>query len=70
MAVHKTTDGRWFVAHYQPGSRQAKKKYFGRGEDAELAARQWFIDYRKEKRQGTSETFEVRTDGLTFLELA
>ncbi len=37
MSVNKTKDGRWFVNYYQPGERKkARRKYFGRGRDAEL----------------------------------
>ncbi len=45
MSVHQTKDGRWFVNYYQTGERKtAKRKYFGRGRESELAARQRDLD--------------------------
>jgi integrase len=71
MSIHKTKDNRWFVAYYPPGSGHSpKRKYFGRGKDAELAARQWDLDWKRAKREGAPESFEVRSGDMTFLELA
>ena len=70
MSVHKTHDSRWFCAFYPSGSGHSpKRKYFGRGKDAELAARQWDLDWKQAKRQGTPESFEDRAGDMTFLEL-
>lgn len=71
MSVHKTKDNRWFCAYYLPKSGHSpKRKYFGRGKDAELAARQWDLDWKRAKREGAPESFEVRSGDMTFLELA
>ena len=48
MSVHRKKDGRWAVVFYLEGKQQWR--YFGRGQEGELAARQFDIDRRKGKR--------------------
>ena len=70
MAVYKTKGGRWFVNYYRLGERKkAKRKYFGRGRESELALRQWGLDRAQAGKEGRFETFEARIAGMTFLEL-
>ena len=72
MSVHITKDGRWFAKYYLPGSKVAKREYFGRGHEAEMDARQWDHERQEARRNG----FTMPRDGgatgkvFTFAALA
>lgn len=40
MSVHKTPDGRWFVAYREPGKKSPSREYFGRGDLGKMRANQ------------------------------
>lgn len=67
MSVHQTEDGRWFVAYREPGIKNPRKKYFGRGPEAKLAATQWDIDRAKSSDAVNREL--QRISELTFFEV-
>ena len=70
MSVHHTKDGRWFAAYWPTGEGRQARKYFGRGRDAELAARQFDLDYAKAKKYGTEHQVETLAESPSFLTLA
>lgn len=73
MSVHQLKDGRWIVQHEKgkdPDRPNANKKYFGRGFEAELAAKDFDATLHAKKRQLKSPTFvELANEYLTARKL-
>lgn len=66
MSVHTKPDGRWFAVWIDPQTKKQRRKYFGRGPDAERDAREF--DTTTPARKYDRRTPEP--DSATFAELA
>lgn len=65
MSVHQLRDGRWYVEYRRPDSNKKRREYFGRGLEAETAARERFAQVGV-RTYG----FDTPATGPTFIDVA
>jgi len=69
MSVHqRKRDGRWFVAYRERGARAVKRKYFGLGPEARIAAKKWEAEFLA--TAGRPANPSPAQEAMTFSDLA
>jgi integrase len=68
MSVHQIKDGRWYVKFWESG--RSHKKYFGRGNQARIEAKEYDLQIKKIKLRGGSVSQQPKKDEIHFDQLA